>query len=297
MLIKIIRTGGTIESVETENGLTPKVIDFSFLENDMAKLEYDFPFTKDSTDICANDILKIAEIIRNSDADGFVITHGTDTLSYTAAALSFLLSDTSKPIILTGSMLPLGAEGTDAVDNLKNSLNAACNPKNAGVYVMMNSKLIHGAKAVKLSTNSIDSFSSADNSNGGFKKSQPIGDKLDGKIQVEYLTVFTKEIKKTDADAILLCAYGSGNVPATLNIPDVPCFLVSQCPTGVVDSAVYQSGKSALDKGIVPLNMTFSAALMKLVIAYSQENNTQINDIVSNCCGECLVSLDNIQDI
>ena len=296
MLIKIIRTGGTIESVETENGLTPKIVDFSFLENDNVELEYDFPFTKDSTDICADDILKIAQIIKNSNADGFVITHGTDTLSYTASALSFLLSDTSKPIILTGSMLPLNANGTDAVDNLKNALNTACNPENAGVYIMMNSKLIHGAKAVKLSTNSIDSFSSADNSYGGFKKSRPIGDKLDGKIQVEYLTVFTKEIKKTDADAILLCAYGSGNIPLSLKIPDVPCFLVSQCPTGIVDSAVYQSGKTATDKGIIPLNMTFNAALMKLVIAYSQRKTPQISKISSDCCGECLVSLDNAQE-
>lgn len=295
MLIKIIRTGGTIESVETENGLTPKIVDFSFLENEKVELEYDFPFTKDSTDICSNDIQKIAEIIKNSNADGYVITHGTDTLTYSAAALSFLLSDTSKPIILTGSMLPLDAKGTDALDNLKNALDAACNPKNTGVYVIMNSKLIHGAKAVKLSTNSIDSFSSADNSYGGFKKSRPIGDKLNGKIQVEYLTVFTKEIKKTDADAILLCAYGSGNVPLSLKIPDVPCFLVSQCQTGSVNSAIYQSGKTATDKGIIPLNMTFSAALMKLAIAFSQGNNAQIHAISGDCCGECLVSLDNTQ--
>ncbi|MEE1319052.1 MAG: hypothetical protein UHD05_06025, partial [Ruminococcus sp.] len=71
--------------------------------------------------------------------------------------------------------------------------------------------------------------------------------------------------------------------------PDVPCFLVSQCPTGVVDSAVYQSGKSALDKGIIPLNMTFCAALMKLVIAYSQGNNEQTYYIADDCCGECFL--------
>ena len=114
-------------------------------------------------------------------------------------------------------------------------------------------------------------------------------------IQVEYLTVFTKEIKKTDADAILLCAYGSGNVPLSLKIPDVPCFLVSQCQTGSVNSAIYQSGKTATDKGIIPLNMTFSAALMKLAIAFSQGNNAQIHAISGDCCGECLVSLDNTQ--
>ena len=91
------------------------------------------------------------------DCDGVVITHGTDTMGYTAAALSYMLLGQMKPVIPTGSQLPLGAPLSDAEINLSCAIEAACQGV-AGTYVCFNRKLILGTRAVKTHTLSFDAF-------------------------------------------------------------------------------------------------------------------------------------------
>ena len=107
-------------------------------------------------------MLNIANIIKNDTSDAFVITHGTDTMCYTAAGLSFLLGNIGKPIIFTGSMYPLCDNNSDGYDNLQFAVDSAQSIKNSGVYIAMQGRLIHGAKAVKMHTHSEKAFASAD---------------------------------------------------------------------------------------------------------------------------------------
>lgn len=290
MQIKIIRTGGTIESKKSAVGLEPSAADLSFVRAlTDTKIESDSLYCIDSSDASVDMITHIADYIRNDESDGFVITHGTDTMAYTAAALSFLLGNIGRPVIITGSMLPLGDAGSDAKMNLSNAVLAADTLKNSGVYILMNGRLIHGAKAIKSNTSSVISFKPADGVFTRFPKAVPIGNKLSGKIKIEYVTPLTKQIGADDAQAVLLCGYGSGNLPKRLKLPNKPCYLVSQCPFGVVDMSAYKSGADALKRGVIPLNMTLPAASMKLAAAYSYDSESAKKIMQTEYCGEFLI--------
>lgn len=291
MRIKIIRTGGTIESVPSDGGLCPGRADFSFIETDH-EIIYDFPFTVDSSDIIADNILYLANMIKSDKCDAFIITHGTDTMCYTAAGLSFLLGNIGKPVILTGSMYPLCDKNSDGYDNLQFAVDSAQSVKNCGVYIAMQNKLIHGAKAVKIHTESIDSFVFADGCHTPFPNAVSVGDNLGSNIKIEYVTPFTTEISATNADAVLLCGYGAGNLPSRLAVPkNTDCYLSSQCATGAVDSTVYSSGTVAISKGIIPLNMTLPSAVMKLSIAYTYDKSTAKKIMQTEYCGEFLCKM------
>ena len=115
----------------------------------------------DSSNMNTAYIAAISECIMKNynDYDGFVITHGTDTCAYTAAALSYQLVNLSKPVILTGSQLPIDAEGTDAVINLTHALIYSCEDI-SGVFLAFSGKLIKGTCAKKIKTKSFDAFES-----------------------------------------------------------------------------------------------------------------------------------------
>lgn len=115
----------------------------------------------DSSNMDTSHISSISECIMNNynDYDGFVITHGTDTCAYTAAALSYQLINLSKPVILTGSQLPIDVEKTDAVMNLTNAFIYSCEDI-SGVFLAFSEKLIKGTCAKKIKTKSFDAFES-----------------------------------------------------------------------------------------------------------------------------------------
>ena len=119
--ILLIATGGTIASAEDGNGLSPTLtgeeLARSVPEIDgLVELDIVQPMNIDSTNMRPTDWLRIAEVVRNGydTHDGFVIMHGTDTMAYTAAALSYLIQNSPKPIVLTGSQQPMGNPFTDA---------------------------------------------------------------------------------------------------------------------------------------------------------------------------------------
>ncbi len=165
--ILLIATGGTIASAEDGNGLSPALTGEELARSvpeieGLCELDIVQPMNIDSTNMRPADWLRIAEVIcENYDAhDGFVILHGTDTMSYTAAALSYLIQDSPKPIVLTGSQQPMGNPFTDAKINLYQSLVYAVSDRSRDVSIVFGGYAIAGTRARKQRTMSFNAFNS-----------------------------------------------------------------------------------------------------------------------------------------
>lgn len=165
--ILLIATGGTIASAEDGNGLSPALTGEELARSvpeieGLCELDIVQPMNIDSTNMRPADWLRIAEVIReNYDThDGFVVLHGTDTMSYTAAALSYLIQDSPKPIVLTGSQQPMGNPFTDAKINLYQSLVYAVSDRSHDVSIVFGGYAIAGTRARKQRTMSFNAFNS-----------------------------------------------------------------------------------------------------------------------------------------
>lgn len=164
--IFLLASGGTIASSETEEGLSPSIDARQILGfiPDIAQICYlsgASIMSVDSTNMSPKRMIKIAEAIKDNyeDYDGFVVTHGTDTMGYTAAALTYMLENINKPVVVTGSQIAIEELNTDAKKNLSDAIHFACE-EYRGVFVAFNGKIISGTHAVKLKTKSADSFKS-----------------------------------------------------------------------------------------------------------------------------------------
>lgn len=167
--ILMIATGGTIASKETENGLAPAVSSQELLAcvpeiGSVCDVHTVQPFNLDSTNICAAHWLQIARIVEeNYDLfDGFVVTHGTDTMAYTAAALSYLVQGSAKPVVLTGSQRSVYSRDTDARRNLADAFLFCADDGAYGVRIVFDGSVILGTRAKKTRTRSFNAFSSID---------------------------------------------------------------------------------------------------------------------------------------
>lgn len=165
--ILMIGTGGTIASTETEYGLAPGFGGNALLDRvseirRLCDVDCVQPISMDSTNIRPGHWLKIATIIHeNYDSyDGFVITHGTDTMSYTAAALSYLIQNSTKPIVCTGAQIPLEQHNSDAGRNLIDAFLYACDEDSCGVQIVFSGSVICGTRARKNYTKRFDAFGS-----------------------------------------------------------------------------------------------------------------------------------------
>lgn len=165
--ILLLATGGTIASKKSENGLKPlltpeELLSFvpdtkEFCQTDALQL-----LNLDSTNVAPAHWLLIADAIQQhyDYYDGFVICHGTDTMAYTAAALSYLIQNSAKPIVITGAQKPIDLEITDAKTNLSDSLRFASCDKAYGVVIVFDGKVIAGTRGKKERTKSYNAFSS-----------------------------------------------------------------------------------------------------------------------------------------
>ena len=164
--ILMLGTGGTIASVPSADGLIP-ALDGSAMLQLVPELEGICTITckeilnLDSSNLEPSHWQLIAKAIAAEYAnyDGFVITHGTDTMAYTAAALSQMLHNCQKPVVLTGAQLPIQAEGSDAPNNVYHAFLAATSPLK-GVALVFGDLVIHGAHAKKLYTQNFNGFAS-----------------------------------------------------------------------------------------------------------------------------------------
>lgn len=165
--ILMIATGGTIASKRTAEGLKPlisseEIISYVPASRDFCRTDTLQLFNIDSTNIQPRHWISIAQTIEAhyDSYDGFVVCHGTDTMAYTAAALSYLIQNSAKPIVITGSQKPIDMEITDAKTNLLDSLRYASSDKSYGVSIVFDGKAIAGTRAKKERTKSYNAFSS-----------------------------------------------------------------------------------------------------------------------------------------
>ncbi len=165
--VLLIATGGTIASGYTKEGLAPKIAAEDLLQyveeyKSFCQVDILHPFNLDSTNIYARHWLQLAELIEEKYAryDGFVICHGTDTMAFTAAALSYLVQNSKKPVVITGSQKPINLPVTDARTNLLDSLRFASDARAHGVNIVFGGNAIAGTRAKKERSKSYNAFSS-----------------------------------------------------------------------------------------------------------------------------------------
>ena len=302
--ILLLATGGTIASRETEHGLRP-----ALTAEDMraaigttgSTIEVVDLLSLDSTNIapCHWQIIarKIAELRTNY--DGFIITHGTDTMAYTAAALYYMLEHIDRPVILTGSQRPLGLAGSDAESNLRLAYEAACSSF-AGVAVAFGGRLIHGNAAKKMYSLADDAFRSIGRPEIDLAApSAPtapfrLRDALDERVTVIRLYPGMKPIT-IDAHiasgyrGIILEGYGLGSVPGDdaeeSFLPSLDraktraCTIVltTQCIEGGADITHYEVGVraaelGALSGGTLPIEALY--ARLMILLAETPEGET-----------------------
>ena len=167
--ILLIATGGTIASHTGMNGLIPELAAEELLKCVPEVFEFCKPsaiqiYSIDSTNVTPNHWVKLATAIRDNydNYDGFVVCHGTDTMSYTAAMISYMVQGSPKPIVFTGSQKPIDREDTDGRINLRDSFLYASSEHASDVVIVFQGKVIAGTRAKKVRTKSFNAFTSVD---------------------------------------------------------------------------------------------------------------------------------------
>ena len=236
--ILLIATGGTIASHSGKEGLIPAMQAEELLKCVPEVFEICVPsaiqiYNIDSTNVTPGHWIKLAETIRENydQYDGFVVCHGTDTMSYTAAMLSYMVQHSPKPIVFTGSQQPIDKEDTDGRINLRDSFLYATSENASDVVIVFQGKVIAGTRAKKVRTKSFNAFTSVDFPNLAVIRdgriiqyiTKPKAEQpefyLDLNEKVALLTL-TPGVKGEllDAyfrlhDAVVLSGYGTGGIP------------------------------------------------------------------------------------
>ena len=298
--ILMIATGGTIACRRTESGLKPLLGSDELLKyvpavGEVCKADTLQLYNLDSTDIRPHHWLGIAKAVRDNyeGYDGFVITHGTDTMAYTAAALSYLLLSSPKPVVITGAQKPVDMENTDARINLYDSFVYASDDKSAGVHIVFDGRVILGTRAKKTRTKSYNAFSSinypavASVSEGEVrhyivpeKGEKCFYDTLNTRVSVCTLAPSMDSgalrYMLANSDAVIIETYGVGGIPAEGGFADaisegvkngVTVVITTQVLNEGSDMSVYLVGKEIkADLGLLEAyDMTHEAALAKLM--------------------------------
>lgn len=304
--VYVAYTGGTIGMKPSSKGFVPESGYFTrlianlpeFADADMPQIEMcEYDNLIDSSDITPEDWYRISQDIKSKydDFDGFVVLHGTDTMAYTASALSFMLEDLSKPVIVTGSQIPWSQMRTDARDNLITSLILAANYDIPEVGLFFHNRLYRGNRARKLDASGFHAFQSPN-----FPAIVDVGTKIKVhqellltepektlKIQkiappkVVILSLFPgfpaemlQAVLSASIEGLVLMTYGMGNAPndkvllqALKHASDHGVVIVNctQCYKGSVDMSGYATGQGLLDVGVISgFDMTPEATLTKL---------------------------------
>lgn len=224
--------------------------------------------------------------------DGFLITHGTNTMAYTASALSFSLQNVGKPIVLTGAQVPAEIISTDGRNNLVNALRV-CTLDISGVFIVFGSKIIMGARSKKISESDLDAFSTFNATDFGRIS---LGIELKGQVKPrhpEALNLVNKfnrnvvcitmipgiqpdyifQLINSGAKGLILRGYGSGDLPAELfpaleyaQKKKVPVIVTTQCPGGATLLGVDTVGLEAIKRGVIQVfDMSMECMSTKLM--------------------------------
>lgn len=309
MKIYIAYTGGTIGMVPSNQGLIPDAAFADHLTqhlNDADELTHEFviegyPSLIDSSNVTGKDWQTIARDIegRWHEFDAFIVLHGTDTMAYTAAALSFMFANSDKPIIVTGSQVPMYKVRTDAMINVMGAISACeelSGEKNSnGVFLFFAGRLIEGDRAHKAHTSDWQAFSSPNCPERGvlgidwrWRSTETVKPPMSIQIQdmkegvVTILPVFPgvqvthwQGLLNESVRGAVLLSYGAGNAPdkdpallallKTATDRGVVIVNVSQCGAGSVAAGAYAAGSALVKAGVISgKDMTYEAAFVKL---------------------------------
>ena len=308
--ILLIATGGTIASRPTAaGGLAPALTSAELLAcvpelAEVCQIDALQLYNLDSTNIGPDQWIGMVHAVRDHyDAyDGFVITHGTDTMAYTAAALAYMIQRSAKPVVFTGSQKSIYNRDTDARNNLYRAVLYACHPAAWGVQLVFDGKVILGTRARKIRTKSFNAFSSIDYPDTAEFRDlrlvpflpMPAGygpvqfqDRLDPAVFVLRLVPGMRAdiipLLAGHCNALILESFGVGGLPGG---DDGPLFaavrdwcaagrlavFTTQVPHEGSDLAVYEVGRAAkaLPGVLEAQDMTPEAAAVKLMWALGQ---------------------------
>lgn len=294
--IGLLACGGSIACVSTPAGLDPRMTAGQILSHAIIppRCRVEGVDLMRRTTLAPDDWVKLAKaIVVGKDWSGIVATVGTDTLAYAACAMSLMLVDIDRPIVLTGAMLPLGADGSSAARNVSDALTIARRSA-AGVFVVFDGRVINAASASKVhASRSDDTFQSVNAPQAGTVSdgrarwaTPPPHSPLRGHMMVDtrigrrVMTVkVTPQLTAAEVEAwpdyagYLIEGYGDGNVPTDLIPPlrrlaqDRVVVIASQCPFGEVFHR-YEGGLALISAGALSAgSMTCEMALVRLMWA------------------------------
>jgi L-asparaginase len=311
--VLIIYTGGTIGMVHDPDTGSLVPIDFRYISDHLPELNkfgYDlhsvsFDPVKDSSNIDPAVWIKMAEIIEENydNFDGFVVLHGTDTMSYSASALSFMLENLNKPVIFTGSQLPIGLLRTDGKENLITAIEIAAARGNGlpavpEVCIYFDNKLSRGNRTTKLSAEHFDAFSSPNfeflaevglhikynrNLIRPAEKNRKLSVHKIFNTNVAILKLFpgiTRNlvhaiVNTPGLKGLIIETFGSGNAPTyDWFLEELKSFIkkggiilnVTQCHGGSVEMGLYETSRQMLSAGVVSgRDLTSEASVTKLM--------------------------------
>ncbi|MCQ2289173.1 MAG: asparaginase [Muribaculaceae bacterium] len=315
--ILIIYTGGTIGMIENQETHSLQPFDFSHLIDNVPKvkkLDYDidniqFSAPIDSANMNPDHWAEIARAIEvnYNKYDGFVVLHGTDTMAFTASALSFMLENLHKPVIITGSQLPIGEVRTDGEENLITALQVAAATDASGapmvqeVAILFENYLWRGNRSTKMSADNFNAFKSnnypalahiglgiAFNSDALYrspsKRPLMVHYSMDPNVMfVELHPGITRDmliylLNTPGIKGIVLKTYGAGNSPSEQWFTDaiseatrrgLVVLNVSQCVNGGVHNGLYETGKRLSAAGAISGNdITSEAAITKMMYLF-----------------------------
>ncbi len=326
--ILLIQTGGTI-AMDIGEGQQPTLDPEKWTEliyqavpelSEIAQIEIEPLFFEDSSDINKVHWRKLSECIydKYENYDGFVVLHGTDTMAYTASALSFALQKLDKPVIFTGSQVPMSNIRSDARRNLINSVEMATLPL-PEVAICFNDFVYRGNRTTKMSIGDFDAFASPnypplaeiglhiDMRNDTLTSSKPLQLSSGFSDQVFLLKIypnlnpaFLEQINIENIRALIIEAFGSGNFPIYGECSLLPFFkkciendilliITSQAAYDSVELENYESGRKALQLGALSAkDMTTEATLTKIMylLARHDDNEKVIEQFNRNLVGE-----------
>ena len=303
--ILLIATGGTIASKISPEGLQPGLTSEELLAyvpeiRESCMVDTVQPFELDSTNICQEHWLILERTIEEAydKYDGFVICHGTDTMAYTAAALSYLIQNNRKPIVVTGAQKPINLEITDARMNLRDSLKFASDDRAYGVNIVFGGKVIAGTRAKKERSKSYNAFSSINYPNIAVIQEQRIIFYIEDQSRLTEPVRFYHrmnervlllkmipgmdgrilKILEDEYDAVIIESFGVGGLPAYgrhnfLEAVAHWCgrgkkvIMATQVTHEGSDMGIYQVGKSVKDRFpiIEAFDMTLEATVTKVM--------------------------------
>lgn len=314
--ILMLATGGTIACMDSGQGLSPAITSEEILSHvpavgGLCKVEAVQLMNLDSTNVTPAHWLEMAAAVREryDNYDGFVITHGTDTMAYTAAALSYLIQDSPKPIVITGSQKSIALNDTDARRNLYDSFLYAADRESHDVSLVFDGKVILGTRARKERSKSFNAFSCVDYPERAVIRdgrlirylaprayaygAEPVFyEKLEDKVLlltlIPGMEAQSLRLLKDNYQAVILQSFGVGGLPGGESGPLAQAMeewlnagktivMMTQVPYEGSDMSVYQVGQQvkARFQLMEAYNMTLEAAVAKLMWVLGQTDQPE----------------------